>query len=73
MQELNRQDQLVDEADTKTDQASTDMKSTNTRLKESVTAVGQAFDIKISTIASQKVFALFFCGTLWFILLLYLH
>lgn len=52
MQELNRQDQLVDEADTKSEQASADMKTTNSRLKESVTAVVQAFDI-ISLIASH--------------------
>jgi hypothetical protein len=52
MQELNRQDQLVEEADTKTEQATTEMKTANSRLKETVTAVVQAFDM-ISSIASH--------------------
>ncbi|KAG0571559.1 hypothetical protein KC19_VG022000 [Ceratodon purpureus] len=38
-EELSRQEQLVDEADTKTDQASANMNTTNSRLKESVTAM----------------------------------
>ena len=67
MQELNKQDQLVDEADTKTEQAGADMKTTNTRLKETVTAVLQAFDIT-SSIASHKVSEPFTCGTLHLIL-----
>lgn len=38
-QELNRQDPLVDEVESKVDKAATDMKSTNSRLKETVLAV----------------------------------
>ncbi|XP_024379243.1 syntaxin-71 isoform X4 [Physcomitrium patens] len=37
-EELNKQEQLVDEADSKIDKAGSDLKSTNSRLKESLTA-----------------------------------
>ncbi|KAF2591811.1 hypothetical protein F2Q70_00041223 [Brassica cretica] len=38
-EELDRQEPLVDEIDTKIDKASTDLKSTNVRLKDTVTKV----------------------------------
>ncbi|XP_073390979.1 syntaxin-71 isoform X3 [Physcomitrium patens] len=38
-EELNKQEQLVDEADSKIDKAGSDLKSTNSRLKESLTAM----------------------------------